>query len=82
MHLHPKDMFLESIPVRGWRTFNLWIKDPQIKVEGDEELFTVYLQNIFRGADGVGQSSSGVTELVRCLQLIMSINNNLSQDCV
>ena len=51
MHVHSKDMFLESIPVRGWRTFNLWIKDPQIKVEGDEELFTVYLQNIFRGAD-------------------------------
>ena len=39
MHLHSKDMFLESIPVRGWRTFNLWIKDPQIKVEGDEEIF-------------------------------------------
>ena len=39
MHLHSKDMFLESIPVRGWRTFNLWIKDPQIKVEGNEEIF-------------------------------------------
>ena len=34
--IHSKDMFLETIPRTGWATFNLWIKDPQIRVEGEE----------------------------------------------
>ena len=38
--IHSKDMFLETIPVTGWATFNLWIKDPQIRVEGEEKSTT------------------------------------------
>ena len=37
--IHSKDMFLETIPLRGWGTFNFWTQDPQIRVEG-KEIFT------------------------------------------
>ena len=44
--IHSKDMFLETIPVRGWQydaqrgwdsaatTFSLWMTDPLIRVDG------------------------------------------------
>ena len=50
--IHSKDMFLETIPVRGWQydpeergwnsaapsTFSLWMKDPLIRVEGEDNM--------------------------------------------
>ena len=54
--IHSKDMFLETIPVRGWQfdpergrdssatTFSFWTKDPLIRVEGEDKM-----RNIARG---------------------------------
>ena len=58
--IHSKDMFLETIPRTGWGTFNLWIKDPQIRVEGKE--FNIDKKNSFKLCSGE------LTELVNLLQ--------------
>ena len=64
--IHSKDMFLETIPVRGWGTFNLWTKDPQIRVEGEEKYNKIFfLKTLFRGVDRAGQAASEVMLLIK-----------------
>ena len=58
--IHSKDMFLEAIPVTGWRTFNLWVKDPQIRVDGEEKLKETNFNFV--------QRSGELTELVDLLK--------------
>ena len=48
--IHSDSMFLETIPVTGWRyavgTLDLWMKDPQLRVEGEESMTNSILKVI------------------------------------
>ena len=71
--IHSKDMFLETIPVRGWQydpeergwnsaapsTFSLWTKDPLIRVEGEDQLRNRF-ENLLRGIDRTGHPASAM----------------------
>ena len=73
--IHSKDMFLETIPVRGWQydpergrdssatTFSFWTKDPLIRVEGEDKMRNRF-ENLLRGVDRTGHpASAGHTRL-------------------
>ena len=69
--IHSKDMFLETIPVRGWQydpergrdssatTFSFWTKDPLIRVEGEDKMRNRF-DNLLRGADRTGHPASAM----------------------
>ena len=69
--IHSKDMFLETIPVRGWQydaqrgsdsaatTFSLWMKDPLIRVDGEHRIRNRF-KNLLRGVDRTGYPASAM----------------------